>query len=68
MRKIASLFGLAVLLCLGPWGCTSTDTVYSANYWGRHIQKVSQDFHEFRIDLDRVVFGFEDRPVEDDYK
>ena len=60
MRKALTLLALG-LFCLGSAGC---GTILSPAHWGRHIQKTGQEFHEFRLDIDRTIFGLEDEPIE----
>lgn len=64
MRKCLWILGLA--LCLGSFGCaTEKSTIFSAGYWKRHAEKIGNDLHEFRVDIDRTIFDLEDRPIEE---
>ena len=70
MRKRTRI--LLVALCLGGLsfgsiGCSASDksTAASPGYWKRVLRKVGNDFHEFRVDFDRVVWDLEERPLED---
>ena len=64
MRKI--LWILCLGLCIGAIGCaTERSTIFSASYIKRHWQKLTDDFHAFRVDVDRTIFDLEDRPIED---
>ena len=65
MRKLLLAFCVAGL-CFGSIGCkTESSTVFSGSYWKRHVVKILDDFHEFRVDFDRVVWDLEERPIED---
>lgn len=70
LRTISTRLVLVATLCgAGLWsGCSAKtldeERIWYPTYWGRHISKVSRDFHAFRIDVDRTVFGLEDVPVE----
>ena len=77
--KVRSLTGqrslagfLCVAVCLGGLtfgaiGCSSSQksTVSSPGYWKRVFRKWGNDFHEFRVDWDRIVWDLEERPLED---
>ena len=70
MRKFSRIFVLE--LCLGGiafvgFGCSASEksTASSPGYWKRVFRKIGSDFHEFRVDFDRVVWDLEDRPLED---
>ncbi len=65
MRKVLFVLGLA--LCLGFLGCAKTEksTIFSWGYWKRHIHKMSDDMHQFRVDIDRTIFDLDDRPIEE---
>ena len=63
---------LCALLCLGALsfsaiGCSATEKsrVQTPSYWKRVFRKMGDDFHEFRVDFDRVVWDLEERPIED---
>lgn len=73
MFKKLSLLVLGLGLTLGVAGCVDTknrrvltaDTALSARYVGNHFTRLAYDLHDFRVDIDRVFFGLEDTPVED---
>ncbi len=60
---------LALFTVFGLTGCHPAnlkhDTLINPGYWVRHAAKVLEDAHLFRVDIDRVVFGLEDVPVEE---
>ena len=65
MRKILLAMCLSAF-CLGIVGCqTETSTIWSSAYWKRHAVNILQGFHEFRVDVDRIIFDLDDRPIED---
>ena len=61
------LLALCVIgLTLATTGCqTETSTIWSGAYWKRHFVKIMDDLHDFRVDIDRIVFDLDDRPIED---
>ncbi|MGE3163617.1 MAG: hypothetical protein AB7O52_01785 [Planctomycetota bacterium] len=73
------MFKRFVLLVLGlgsvagATGCVNVknrrvltaDSALSARYVGNHFTRLAYDLHDLRVDLDRVIFGLEDTPVED---
>ncbi|MEM7167861.1 MAG: hypothetical protein AAF581_20585 [Planctomycetota bacterium] len=67
MRKFTWLT-LALLLALpAVGGCVHSDgraSVFSGAYWEMHYNKIGEDLHGFRVDLDRAVFDLEEVPVE----
>ena len=70
MRKFTRV--LCVALCLGALslgsiGCSTSEksTVSSPGYWKRVARKIGNDFHEFRVDFDRIFWDLEERPLED---
>ena len=64
LRRIALLSLLAILFL--PLGCmTNRPTIYSWPHWKRHFVTVLEDFHEFHMDFDRVIFDMDERPLED---
>ena len=66
MRKLLAVLCLFVLFLTA--GCVTRlqdDTMANPGYYWRHAKKVMSDFHEFRIDFDRTVFGLEDAPLEE---
>ena len=65
MRKLLLVVGLVV--ALAPVGCGNSlneDTILSPSYYARHAKKFLDDCHQFRIDIDRSIFGLEDVPIE----
>ncbi len=64
MRRL-SLVLLLAGVCLVSAGCaTETSTIFSAGYWKRHFKKFGEDLHQFRVDIDRIFFDLDDRPIE----
>lgn len=71
MRKFLGCLCLGLCLTMFSMsGCASPDgrsTIFSKAYWKRHANKIAMDLHEFRVDIDRIFFDLEDRPIEDGY-
>ena len=65
MRRVLCTVGLA--LSVGLIGCANTErsTIFSFGYWKRHADKLADDFHQFRVDIDRTIFDLDDRPIEE---
>jgi hypothetical protein len=66
MRRLVFLVCLSALLA--PAGCNrplKEDTIFNPGYYARHVKKFLDDCHDFRIDVDRTVFGLEDVPLEE---
>ncbi len=66
MRKFLCI--LAICGLLTSMGCMAhtlkEDTLLNPGHWWVHTKKVLDEFHQFRIDIDRTVFGLEDTTVE----
>ena len=65
---MCKFFWIACLgICLLSASCATTErsTIYSAGYWKRHFAQIADDFHQFRVDIDRTIFDLDDRPIED---
>ena len=61
---------LIVLLLLGvfllPMGCmTNRPVMWSWPHHKRRIMHILDDFHQFHMDFDRIIFDMDDRPLED---
>ncbi len=70
MRKLPR--SLCIALCVGVLvggaiGCSASEksTSSAPGYWKRVFHKWGDDFHEFRVDFDRVFWDLEERPIED---
>ena len=52
--------------CAASAGCSSPrSTIFSGAYFKRVAMKVLDDFHQFRVDADRILLDLDDRPLED---
>ena len=65
MRKILGLLCLGLALSTAGCATQHESTIFSSGYWKRHFDQIAQDFHEFRVDIDRTIFDLEDRPIEE---
>lgn len=65
MRRLLLIACLAALT-LPALGCQAPrSTIFSGAYWKRHWFKVLDDLHATRVDIDRIVFDLDDRPIEE---
>ncbi len=68
MRRIRLMWVLSLAVLLGSSGCASNvdrDSVLNPMHWMLHIWKIADEFHEFRVDIDRTIFDLDHRPVEE---
>lgn len=65
-RRFAVILFVAILL-VATSGCASgqKSTVASTSYWKRVFGQMGDDMHAFRVDIDRIVFDLDDRPIEE---
>ena len=64
-------------LCLGTVGCgglfamrpaaapSPRSTIFGGAYWLRVGDSIVDDFHQLRVDFDRIFLDLDDRPLED---
>lgn len=65
-RLLFLCFGLAFATLAGGCATSERSTIFSFGYWARHGKKLAEDFHQFRVDIDRTIFDLEDIPIEED--
>ena len=67
-RLILSLGAIALLLPVGVVGCNTTEPVmWSWPHHKRRAMTVLNGFHELHMDVDRIIFDMDERPVEIEY-
>lgn len=64
MRRIIALGLLAAFLL--PAGCMTTRPVlWSWPHHKRRVRTILEGFHQLHMDVDRIIFDMEERPIED---
>ena len=66
-------FGLALalgLLCISSSGCAGDgvrERFLSSSYLSRWWRQIGDDFHQARLDYDRIFWDLDERPLVGDY-
>jgi len=64
-RRFVIVLCISVLLgCTAGCATGQKSTVASTSYWKRIFGQMGADMHAFRVDIDRIVFDIDDRPIE----
>ncbi len=65
LRKLVLIVCLSALV-LPAVGCQSPrSSVFAGGYWKRHWYNLLDGLHATRVDIDRIIFDLDDRPIED---
>ena len=65
MRRALIVLSLIALVTTSGCVLDGKPSMFSARYGKRLMHKIIADFHDVRIDFDRIVWDLEEIPVED---
>ncbi len=66
LKRLCVLLFLGLfLLPLAPGCMTNRPYIWSWPHNKRRILTVFEDFHELHMDIDRIIFDMDERPLED---